>query len=122
MFYNYLYATKAHNKTYKDEVLQMVKRFEHIYRQVELVIASKIEEFHYCGYRAITRQQLWEYCIDKKWYRKNIDELHLHEIVATIYEATASSIMNYEQVKELRYTQAAALMRAGLDLSTVREE
>lgn len=93
----------------------MVIRFEQLYKHVEIVIESKIEEFRYCGYKAITKEQLWNYCLDKKWRKKDVGQLRLYEIVATIYAVSASHIMNYEQVNEFRYTQVAPLSKEELD-------
>ena len=94
----------------------MAIRFKHLYNQVNLVILSKIEEFRYYGYYAITEQQLWNFCLDKKWHKKEVEQLHLHEIVATIYETKASDIMNYEQIRGLRSTQARGLLKEELGL------
>lgn len=94
----------------------MGMRFEQLYKHVEVVIDSKIEELHYYGYKAITKEQLWNYCLDKKWRKKDVGQLHLYEIVATIYDVSASNIMNYEQVNEFRYTQTVSLSKEELDL------
>lgn len=101
----------------------MTIRFEQLYRYVEIVVESKIEEFCYYGYKAITKEQLWNYCLDKKWRKKDVGQLHLYEIVATIYDVQASNVMNYEQANEFRATQkdefqpiqTAALSKEELD-------
>lgn len=82
----------------------MAVPFESLYQKVEIVLSGKIEEFQYCGYKAITKEQLWLYCIEKKWRKKTVGELHLYEIVATIYNAVASDLLNYTQIKTLKNT------------------
>lgn len=94
----------------------MGMRFEQLYQYVEVVIDSKIDEFRYYGYKAITKEQLWNYCLDKKWRKKDVGQLHLYEIVATIYEVSPSNIMNYEQVSTFSYTQDVSLSKEELDL------
>lgn len=75
--------------------------YESLYQKVQIVIDNKMEEFKYFGYEAITKEDLWTYCIEKKWRKKNIDTLRLHEVVATIFSVTSSELVNYAQVKGL---------------------
>lgn len=75
--------------------------YESLYQKVQIVIDNKMEEFKYFGYEAITKEDLWDYCIEKKWRKKNIEALRLHEVVATIFSVTSSELVNYAQVKGL---------------------
>lgn len=83
----------------------MTIRYQQLFEKVQLVLQSKIEEFHYYHYNAISKEQLWQYCIEKKWRKKNIDELALYEIVATIFAITPSDIVNYQQITEFKTAQ-----------------
>lgn len=83
-------------------LLKMAVPFENLYNHVEMVLTSKIEEFRYCGYNAITQEELWTYCIEKKWRKKEIEQLHLYEIVATIYTVVASEVLSHMQIKDFR--------------------
>ncbi|ATP41248.1 hypothetical protein CSE16_14950 [Solibacillus sp. R5-41] len=76
--------------------------YESLYQKVQIVINNKMEEFQYFGYNAITKEDLWNYCVEKKWRKKEIDTLRLHEVVATIFTVTSSELINYAQVKGLK--------------------
>ncbi|MGE7021084.1 post-transcriptional regulator [Solibacillus cecembensis] len=80
----------------------MAVPYESLFKEVQIVINNKIEEFQYFGYDAITKEDLWTYCIEKKWRKKDINELRLHEVVATIFTVTSSELINYAQVKGLK--------------------
>lgn len=73
-----------------------------LYEQVQLVIYSKIEEFKYYGYNSISKEELWQYCIEKKWRKKNVDEIPLYEVVATIFSVTPSDIISYSQIQGMK--------------------
>ncbi|MEG0472978.1 MAG: post-transcriptional regulator [Solibacillus sp.] len=76
--------------------------YESLYQKVQIVINNKMEEFQYFGYNAITKEDLWNYCIEKKWRKREIDALKLHEVVATIFAVTSSELINYAQVQGLK--------------------
>lgn len=84
--------------------------FQSLYDKVLIVLDSKIEEFKYYGYKEITKHELWSYCIKKKWRKMNIEQLRLHEVVETIYNVSASEMMNYLQVTKLREQQSLVII------------
>lgn len=80
----------------------MVVPYESLYKKVQIVLQSKLEEFEFYQYDAITIEQLWMYCVEKKWRKQAIDELPLHVIVSTIFSVKPSEIFNYTQVKNFQ--------------------
>ena len=80
----------------------MVVPYESLYRKVQIVLQSKLEEFQLYQYDAITSEQLWMYCVEKKWRKQVIEELPLHVVVSAVFSVTPSEILNYAQVKDLR--------------------
>ena len=80
----------------------MVVPYESLYKKVQIVLQSKLEEFQLYQYDAITIEQLWMYCIEKKWRKKAIEELPLHVVVSAIFSVTPSEILNYAQIKDLK--------------------
>lgn len=80
----------------------MTVPYESLYNKVDIVLQSKLEEFQFYEYDAITMEQLWAYCVEKKWRKKVIEELPLYEIVSTIFSITPSDLLNYVQVKSLQ--------------------
>lgn len=65
-------------------------------------LESKCEEFHHYDYDTCTPEELWQYCIKKKWRKKDIGEMRLHEMVNDIMEMTASDFVAYHQVEGLK--------------------
>lgn len=80
----------------------MVVPYESLYRKVQIVLQSKLEEFQLYEYDAITSEQLWMYCVEKKWRKQVIEELPLHVVVSSVFSVTPSEILNYAQVKGLQ--------------------
>ena len=80
----------------------MVVPYESLYRKVQIVLQSKLEEFQLYDYDAITIEQLWMYCVEKKWRKQIIEELPLHVVVSSIFSVTPSELLNYAQVEGLK--------------------
>ncbi|WP_431027318.1 post-transcriptional regulator [Lysinibacillus sp. LZ02] len=81
----------------------MAVPYESLYRKMQLVLQSKLEEFELYEYDAITMEQLWQYCVEKKWRKKVVEELPLHVVVSTIFSITPSELLNHVQIKELQF-------------------
>ena len=77
-------------------------QFEPLFTKVLPVLQSKLDEIKYYEYEGITVEDIWDYCIKKKWRRKNVKELHLHEIVASIYTVKPSEIVSYFQIQQFQ--------------------
>ena len=80
----------------------MAVPYELLYKKVQIVLQSKLEEFQFYQYDAITIEQLWKYCVEKKWRKQVIEEMRLHEMVASIFSITPSEMLNYVQIKSLQ--------------------
>ena len=80
----------------------MVVPYESLYRKVQIVLQSKLEEFQLYQYDAITIEQLWMYCVEKKWRKQVIEELPLHVVISAIFSVTPSELLNYAQVEGLK--------------------
>ena len=80
----------------------MVVPYESLYRKVQIVLQSKLEEFQLYEYDAITIEQLWLYCVEKKGRKQAIEELPLYVVVSAIFSVTPSELLNYAQVEGLK--------------------
>lgn len=80
----------------------MLIPFSDLYEKVQLILKNKIEEFHFYGYNALTEQDLWRYCIDKVWRKQDVQNLRLHELASGIFNVTASEVINYIQISDLK--------------------
>lgn len=65
-------------------------------------LQSKCSEFHYFQYDTFTEEDLWEFCVKKKWRKKDISTLHLYEMINDIMDMTASDFLAYHQVEALK--------------------
>ncbi len=85
-------------------VNHMIIEYKDIYEKVMPALQSKAEEFEHLGYEGITIDSVWNYCINKKWRKKIIEELKIHEIVETIFSISASEIVSFTQIKSFQTT------------------
>ena len=83
-----------------------------LFDQVQLVLQSKLDEFKMQRYTEITMEEMWNYCIKKKWKKRQIEDIPIHEIVATIYSLTPSEIVSQAHINELYKTD----LNLGIDL------
>ena len=83
-------------------------KYEQLFYKLQVVLQSKIDEFQYLNYPTITKQQLWEFCIEKKWRKKNIDDLRLYELVATVFSVTPSEVLAYLNRKSMEGSRSLA--------------
>ncbi|SOC02448.1 ComN-like post-transcriptional regulator [Ureibacillus xyleni] len=77
-------------------------QYEELYKKVLPVLESKLEEIKYYEYDSITKEDIWNFCIKKKWRKQIIEEIHLHEIVATIFTIKASDIVSHFQIQQFQ--------------------
>ncbi|MBE1554600.1 post-transcriptional regulator [Sporosarcina limicola] len=78
--------------------IQFSKIFTHMLPAIE----SKKTEFHLFGYPTVTEEEIWAYCIQKKWRKKDISSMSVHEIVNGILRITPAEYMTYTQIEEQR--------------------
>lgn len=86
--------------------------YESLFNHVQPVLQSKLEEFHMQNYKEITIEDIWHYCITKKWKKKKVEELPVSEVVGTIFSLTPSEIISQAHIQELHKTD----LNIGLDL------
>lgn len=80
----------------------MSMQYEQLFEKIRPAIDSKMEEFKHYQYDAITAEELWRFCIEKKWRKKNIEQLRLHEIISTVFSVSPSDIVSFNQVEFLQ--------------------
>ncbi|MFJ7979427.1 post-transcriptional regulator [Lysinibacillus xylanilyticus] len=80
----------------------MSMQYEQLFEKIRPAIDSKMEEFKHYQYDAITAEELWRFCIEKKWRKKNIEQLRLYEIISTIFSVSPSDIVSFNQVEFLQ--------------------
>ena len=83
-----------------------------LFDQVQLVLQSKLDDFKMQRYTEITMEEMWNYCMKKKWKKRQIEDIPIYEIVATIYSLTPSEIVSQAHINELYKTD----LNLGIDL------
>lgn len=75
------------------------------YLAVEYVLNSKREELLYLNYVGITNEKIWEYCVEKRWRKKDVTSIPLHEMVSEIFKINPSDMLSYIQLAQQRELQ-----------------
>lgn len=76
--------------------------YEEIFNHVLPALQSKRNEFIFYRYDSVTEKDIWNYCVKKKWRKKIVNEIPLHEIINGIMETTPSAYIAHSQVEEFR--------------------
>lgn len=71
-------------------------RFQHALPALE----SKKTEFHLYGYTTVTEEKIWQFCVAKKWRKKNVTSLAIHELVNDILTISPAAYMTFTQIEE----------------------
>ncbi|WP_313891741.1 post-transcriptional regulator [Psychrobacillus sp.] len=77
-------------------------RYEEIYTHVLPALESKKSEFEVYQYNTVTEKDIWKYCISKKWRKKDIAELALHQIVNDVMTISPAEFMTFEQIDQFK--------------------
>jgi hypothetical protein len=80
----------------------MAIQFSHIFNEVLPAIESKKSEFHLYGYETVTEEDIWKYCVQKKWRKKDVMQMRLHELVNGVLQISPAAFMTYTQIEEQR--------------------
>lgn len=71
---------------------------ERVRAQVDVILESKVEEFHLLGYDAVTRDDIWE-CVTTTYKQK---WPHIHQIVNDIFSLKPTTLMNWLTMNAFR--------------------
>ena len=83
----------------------MEVKFKDKFLQVEYVLNSKREELLYLNYNSLTNEKIWEYCVEKRWRKRDIASIPMHEMVSDIFKIHASDMISYIQIAQHRELQ-----------------
>ena len=73
-----------------------------IYTHVLPALESKKNEFIVYQYDTVKEEDLWKYLVQKKWRKKDVALLPLHQIVNDIMSLTPAEYMTFEQIENSR--------------------
>lgn len=77
-------------------------QFEQLFTHMLPAIESKKTEFHLYGYTTVTDADIWTFCVQKKWRKKDVEKMGLHEIANGILKISPAEFMTYTQIEEQR--------------------
>ena len=80
----------------------MENTYEDIFLHVLPALESKKSEFKVYNYGTVTENDIWKYCITKKWRKQNIATLPLHRIVNDVLSVTPAEYMTFVQIQNSR--------------------
>lgn len=80
----------------------MAIQYEKLFQKVLPVLQSKLEEIEYYQYDGITVEDIWDFCVQKKWRKHNIETIRLHQLVETIFSVTPSEIVSHFQIQQFK--------------------
>lgn len=80
----------------------MTIQFEQLFKQALPAVQSKRNELRLYGYPTVTDDEIWKYCIQKKWRKKKMEDMPIHEVVSGILRLTAAEFMTYTQIEQQR--------------------
>lgn len=76
--------------------------YEEIYMHVLPVLESKKNEFEVYQYEKVSEEDIWKYCLSKKWRKKVVPEIPLHQIVNDILSISPAEYMTFEQIQNFK--------------------
>jgi len=88
-------------------IVWMDVRFPERFREVRYVLQSKYEELRYLNYNSITVKKIWEFCVEKKWRKKDVQQMPLHQLVSDIFRISGSEIISYIQISDQQQMQGS---------------
>ncbi|MHA6259298.1 post-transcriptional regulator [Sporosarcina sp. CAU 1771] len=77
-------------------------QFNQLFSHMLPALESKKNEFHLYGYTTVTEEDIWTYCVQKKWRRKNVDSMRTYEIANDILQLLPAAFMTFTQIEEQR--------------------
>ena len=80
----------------------MVIQFEHLFSHMLPALESKKNEFHLYGYTTVTEEDIWSYCVQKKWRKNAIGSMRTYEIANDILQILPAAFMTFTQIQAQR--------------------
>lgn len=80
----------------------MKNDYHEIFTHVLPALESKRNEFVVYQYDTVTEQDIWKYCVTKKWRKKDVPSLPLYQIINDILTISPSEFMTFEHIENQR--------------------
>ncbi len=80
----------------------MSVKYGELFEVVQPALESKMLEFRLYNYNAVTESDIWHYCINKKWRKRDIQEMRVSELVNDILETSPAHYMTHTQIEQFK--------------------
>ncbi|QBP40801.1 post-transcriptional regulator [Paenisporosarcina antarctica] len=77
----------------------MSANYDDLFELVGPALESKIYEFRLYNYNSVTEEDIWHYCINKKWRKRDIQEMGVSEMVNDILGTSPAHYMTHTQIE-----------------------
>ncbi|PZX07111.1 ComN-like post-transcriptional regulator [Psychrobacillus insolitus] len=77
-------------------------RYKEMYTHVLPAIESKKSEFEVYNYQTVTEEDIWNYCVTKKWRKEDIAMLPLHKVINDVLSISSAEFMTFEQIEKYK--------------------
>ena len=80
----------------------MAIQFDQLFSHMLPALESKKNEFHLYGYTTVTEEDIWTYCVQKKWRKKDVGSMRTYQIANDILQILPAAFMTFTQIEEQR--------------------
>ena len=80
----------------------MAIQFNQLFSHMLPALESKKNEFHLYGYTTVTEEDIWTFCVQKKWRKKDVGSMRTYQIANDILQILPAAFMTFTQIEEQR--------------------
>lgn len=80
----------------------MSVKYEDLFQLVQPALKSKIHEFRLYNYNSIKEADIWHYCINKKWRKRDILDMRVSEMVNDVLAVSPAQFMTHTQIEDFK--------------------
>jgi hypothetical protein len=80
----------------------MSVKYEVLFQLVRPALESKIHEFRLYNYNSVKEADIWHYCINKKWRKRDILEMRVSEMVNDVLAVSPAQFMTHTQIEDYK--------------------
>jgi hypothetical protein len=80
----------------------MSVKYEDLFQLVQPALESKIHEFRLYNYNSVKEADIWQYCINKKWRKRDIMDMRVSEMVNDVLAVSPAQFMTHTQIEDFK--------------------
>ena len=91
----------------------MSVKYEELFQIVLPALESKIHEFRLYNYNSVKETDIWQYCINKKWRKRDILVMGVSEMVNDVLAVSPAQFMTHTQIEDFKTSNWFSDMNEG---------